>query len=70
MRFEYRKGTTIFSKEYLDAIDFENADIPHLADLPAVEQFHLACVLIEIIAQRHAVPPFPDFNNLLSLGNS
>ncbi len=39
-------------------IDFEDTDIPHLADLPAVEQFHLACALIEIIAKRHAVPPF------------
>ena len=43
------------------AVDLENANITYLADLPAVEQFHLACALIEIIAKRHAVPPFLDF---------
>lgn len=46
----------------LESIDLEDTDITHLADLPAVEQFHLACALIEIIAKRHAVPPLLDFS--------
>ena len=46
------------------AVDLENANITYLADLPAVEQFHLACALIEIIAKRHAVPPLLDFTAL------
>ena len=44
------------------AVELENANITYLADLPAVEQFHLACALIEIIAKRHAVPPFLDLS--------
>ena len=48
-------------QKHFESIDLEDADISHLADLPAVEQFHLACALIEIIAKRHAVPPFLDF---------
>ena len=44
------------------AVDLEDADITHLADLPAVEQFDLSCSLIEIIAERDAVPPFLDFS--------
>ena len=51
-----------FLKMHRDAVNLEDADITHLADLPAVEQFHLACALIEIIAKRHAVPPFLDFS--------
>lgn len=53
-----------------NAVVLEDTDIAHLADLQAVEQFHLASALVEIIAKRHAVPPFLNFNNLLSLGNS
>ena len=45
-----------------NAIDLEDADITHLADLSTVEQFHLASALIEIIAERHAVPPFLDLS--------
>ncbi len=50
------------SKEHFESVDLEDADITHLADLPAVEQFHLACALIEIIAKRHAVPPLLDLS--------
>ena len=46
---------------YWNAVDFKDAYISHLADLSAVEQFHLACALIEIIAKRHAIPPLLDF---------
>ena len=48
-------------QKHFESVDLEDAYISHLADLPAVEQFHLACALIEIIAKRHAVPPFLDF---------
>ena len=54
---------------YRNSVNFENADITHLADLPAVEQFHLACALIEIVAERNAISPLLDLDNLLSLGN-
>lgn len=47
---------------YWYTVDLEDADITHLADLLAVEQFHLARALIEIIAKRHAVPPLLDFS--------
>lgn len=48
-------------QKHFESVDLEDADITNLADLPAVEQFHLASALIEIIAKRHAVPPFLDF---------
>ena len=44
-------------QKHFESVDLEDANISHLADLSAVEQFHLACALIEIIAKRHAVPP-------------
>ena len=44
----------------LNAVDFKDTDITHLADLPAVEQFHLASALIEIVAQGDAVAPALD----------
>ena len=43
------------------AVYLKNTYVPDGTYLMAVEQFHLASALIEIIAKRHAVPPFLDF---------
>ena len=68
---KFSKQTESLSlQKHFEIIHTENAANSCLANLPGVEQLELLRSLIEIIAKRHAVPPFLDFNNLLSLGNS
>ena len=38
-------------------VDPEDAHVTDLADLVRVQQFHLACALIEVVAQGNAVAP-------------
>lgn len=38
-------------------VDLEDAHVTDLADLVRVQQFHLACALIEVVAQGNAVAP-------------
>ena len=45
---------------YFQAVDLEDADIPDLPDLTRVKQFHLACALVEVVAQGDAVVPALD----------
>ena len=41
-------------------VDLEDAHITDLADLVRIQQFHLACALIEVVAQGDAVAPALD----------
>ena len=40
-----------------------------MTNLPGVEQFELLGAFVEIVAERNAISPFLDLDNLLSLGN-
>ena len=44
-----------------DSVDLEYAHVTDLPDLMRVQQLHLACALIEIVAQGDAVAPALDF---------
>ena len=45
-----------------NTIDLEDADVTHLANLLAVEQFDLACAFVEIVAERNAISPLLDLS--------
>ena len=45
---------------YFEAVDLENAHVTDLPDLTRVQQFHLACALVEVVAQGDAVAPALD----------
>ena len=66
-RFPIKMMKKIGVKDYFDR---KRADQTGLPDLAAIQEFELLCPFTEVIAKRHAVPPFLDLNNLLSLGNS
>ena len=40
-----------------------------MSDLPGVEQLELLGAFVEIVAERNAISPLLDLDNLLSLGN-
>ncbi len=42
------------------AVDLEDTHVTDLPDLARVQQFHLACALIEVVAQGDAVAPALD----------
>jgi hypothetical protein len=44
---------------YLESVDLEYTHIPDLPYLARFKQFHLACVLIEVIPQGDAVATAP-----------
>ena len=56
-------------KEHFQTIDLKNTYQTSLSDLPGVEQFELLRSLVKIVAERYAISPLLDLDNLLSLGN-
>ena len=57
-------------QENFQSVDLENAANSCLANLPGVEQLELLRSLVEIVAQRYAISPLLDLDNLLALGNA
>ncbi len=52
---------------YLESVDLEYTHIPDLPYLARFKQFHLACVLIEVIPQGDAVATAPGATQKIGL---
>ena len=52
-------------EKHRNSVDLEDAYAPDLLDLARVKQFHLACVLIEVVSQGDAVAHIMRIEQLL-----